>query len=402
MALLFPFRALRPTPSSAPHVAAVPYDVVSVEEARALVASQSLSFLRISRPEVDLPAATDPHADEAYATAVANLATLRERAPLVDEDLPSIYLYRLQMGDHVQTGVAACFAVDEYEQNLIRKHERTRRDKEDDRTRHIVELRAQTGPVFLLYRARPELRVVLERVTSGAPLFDFTADDGIRHVVWRASAADAAMLTDGFSHVPALYIADGHHRAAAAARARAALAGTSSESSRFLAVAFADDEAQVLPYNRLVADLGPHSTEAFLQALQQRFKVTKGPATPSRRGDVAMFLDGQWHTVTLGVPPANLAPADRLDVSLLQTQVLQPLLGIDDPTTSRRIEFVGGARGTAALEEAVRSGRAAVAFSMHPVSVDDIMKISDAGGIMPPKSTWFEPKLRDGLLSHPI
>ena len=405
MAAIAPFRALRPTPESAAQVAAVPYDVVNTEEAQSLAAANPLSFLHVSRAEIDLPADTNPYADTVYAKAVENLKALKTRAPLVVEDRPSLYVYRLRMGGHVQTGIAASYSLDEYDADVIKKHERTRRDKEDDRTRHMVELRAQTGPVFLTYRASPAVDKVVERTAAPRPLFDFAAEDGVQHTVWRVESRDERALTAAFAAIPSMYIADGHHRAASAARVRQQLRGSNAASGEwdtFLAVAFPDDQMQVLPYNRVVKDLATHTPDSLLTALRQQFSVTEGPATPGRKGEVAMFLGGRWYTIDLGTAPDGTAAADRLDVSRLQDTVLTPLLGIGDVRIDKRIDFVGGARGTSALETQVTSGKAAVAFSMYPVSVDDLMQISDAGGIMPPKSTWFEPKLRDGLLSHVI
>jgi uncharacterized protein (DUF1015 family) len=309
------------------------------------------------------------------------------------------------MGDHVQTGIAGSFSLDEYDLDVIKKHERTRPDKEDDRTRHMLELRAQTGPVFLTYRASRGVNGVVDRATTQAPLFDFTARDGVRHTIWRIDAADVPDLVASFDRIPALYIADGHHRAASAARARQQLRGSMGARGDWdtvLAVAFPDNQVQVLPYNRVVKDLGVYTPQTLLAKLKEQFTVKSGPAIPARRGEVAMFLDGVWHTIVLGDAPRGLEAADRLDVSRLQDAVLTPILGVGDVRTDKRIDFVGGARGTSELEKLVKSGKAAVAFSMYPVSVDDLMEISDAGGIMPPKSTWFEPKLRDGLLSHLI
>jgi uncharacterized protein (DUF1015 family) len=405
MATLVPFRALRPAPDAAARVAAVPYDVVNAEEAGALAAGNPLSFLHVSRAEIDLPPDTNPYSDAVYARAAENFAALKQAAPLVVEESPSLYVYRLKMGAHVQTGVAGCFSVDEYDRGVIRKHERTRRDKEDDRTRHILELRAQTGPVFLTYPHSPLVDSVVARVTTAAPLFDFTAPDGIGHTLWTMPADTAEAAIAAFGGIPALYIADGHHRAASASRVREQLhAGSGAgEWDTFLAVAFPDDQMQVLPYNRIVRDLASFTPASFLARVREVVTVRGGgPATPQRPGEVAMFLDGQWHTLVLGAVPRELAADQRLDVSRLQDLVLTPLLGIGDVRSDKRIDFVGGARGTAELESLVRAGKAAVAFSMYPVSVRDLMEISDAGGIMPPKSTWFEPKLRDGLLSHLI
>jgi uncharacterized protein (DUF1015 family) len=405
MASLHPFRALRPAPESAPRVSSVPYDVVSTEEARQLAAGNPLSFLHVTRSEIDLPPDADPYSREVYARARANFAALRAAAPLVVDDSPSLYFYRLGMGGHEQTGLAGCYSVDEYERDVIKKHERTRRDKEDDRTRHIVELRAQTGLVFLTYRASAAVEVVAGKVTAETPLYDFTADDGVRHTIWRTEAADSRTLSAAFAQIPALYIADGHHRAASAARSRAELrsAVPGREADTFVAVAFPDNQVQILPYNRIVKDLAGRTPEEFLGVLRARFPVTEGPATPRRKGEVSMYIGGRWHSIDLsGAPPEDDSRASQLDVALLQRHVLEQLLAIGDIRSDKRIDFVGGARGTAALERAVNEGRAAVAFSMYPVTVDDLMAIADAGGIMPPKSTWFEPKLRDGLLVHTI
>ena len=405
MAVITPFRALRPTPASAARVAAVPYDVVSVQEAHALASGNPLSFLHVSRAEIDLPAQTDPYSEGVYRKAVENFETLKRQAPLVDEDSPSLYVYRLKMGKHVQTGVAGTFSIDEYDRGVIKKHEHTRPDKEDDRTRHMIQLHAQTGPVFLTYRASSTVDRIVNDVMRGAALFDFTAPDGVQHTIWRAEEAERRDLVVAFDAIPSLYIADGHHRAASAARARQQLratAGQHCESDTVLAVAFPDIQMQVLPYNRVVKDLGSHSPASFLAKLREQFDVHDGPATPARKGHVAMFLDGRWHTIDLGNAPRDLTASDRLDVSRLQETVLAPLLGIGDVRSDKRIDFVGGARGTGELEQLVRSGKYAVAFSLYPVSVNDLMQVCDAGGIMPPKSTWFEPKLRDGLLSHLI
>ena len=406
MATLHPFRALRPAPATAASVSSVPYDVVSADEARQLASGNPLSFLRVTRSEIDLPPGTDPYAHQVYDQARQNLEALRKNAPLVVDDEPSIYLYRLRMGNHEQTGIAGCFSVDEYEQDVIKRHERTRRDKEDDRTRHIVELRAQTGVVFLTYPATDAVDAVVTATTAGTPLYDFTAADGVQHIIWRADPGQVRSLVGAFRSIPALYIADGHHRAASAARARAALqtnVGTSSDAETFIAVAFPHDQVQILPYNRTVTDLAGRTPSQFLDELRGTVKVAKGPASPKKQRDVSMYLDGEWQTLDLsGLAPQDGSRASTLDVALLQHHVLEPLLGVGDIRTDKRIDFVGGARGTSSLEEAVKSGRAAVAFAMYPVTIQDLMAISDAGGIMPPKSTWFEPKLRDGLLTHLI
>jgi uncharacterized protein (DUF1015 family) len=405
MSELRPFRALRPARERAAAVSSVPYDVVNTEEARRLAAGNPLSFLHVTRSEIDLPDGTDPYSTQVYARAVQNFAALRRDAPLVAEDAPSIYFYRLRMGAHEQTGVAACFSIDEYDRDLIKKHERTRRDKEDDRTRHIVELRAQTGVVFLTYKASDEIDHLCRTVTADEPIYDFRADDGIHHTIWKVPARETKAIVDAFAAIPALYIADGHHRAASAARARSELSarGSAPDAASFIAVAFPDNQMQILPYNRTVKDLAGQTAAQFLDALRRRVTVKPGSATPAGKGEVSMFLDGAWYALDLSAArPADASRASALDVALLQQHVLEPLLSIGDVRTDKRIDFVGGARGTAALEAAVRDGRAAVAFSMHPVTIDDLMSIADEGGIMPPKSTWFEPKLRDGLLTHTI
>jgi uncharacterized protein (DUF1015 family) len=376
---------------------------VNAAEARALADGNPLSFLHVSRAEIDLPPETDPYSDAVYEKARANFDLLKRTAPLVVEDAPSLYLYRLRMGDHEQTGVAGCWSIDEYDRDVIRRHERTRRDKEDDRTRHLLELRAQTGPVFLTYPASARVDEIVAGARHGVPLFDFQAADGVQHTLWRAAPQDQEALVRAFASVRALYIADGHHRAASATRARQQLrSGGAGEWDTFLAVAFPHDQVQVLAYNRVVKDLGTHSEASLLAALRERFDLRDGPAVPVRPGDVAMFLNHHWYTLPLGDVPAGKTAAERLDVSRLQDAVLGPLLGIGDVRTDKRIDFVGGGRGTGELEQLVETGRAAVAFSLYPVSVGDLMTVCDAGGIMPPKSTWFEPKLRDGLLSHTI
>src|SRR5712692_755290 len=403
MATLYPFRALRPKPAAAAKIAAVPYDVVSTDEARALAEGNPLSFLRVSRAELELPAGHDPYAADVYERAAKNFGSLRREALIVENE-PSLYFYRLTMGGHVQTGLAACFSIDEYDRDIIKKHERTRRDKEDDRTRHMIALGAQTGPVFLTYRAADEVDRVAARVTAGQPIIDFDAPDGVHHTIWRVGGSDRDALVAAFGRIPALYIADGHHRAASAARARIemcerGLRGASlddgADASTVLAVAFPHNQVQILPYNRIVKDLGGQSADGFMNAVGERFDVAAGPASPNTRGEIAMYFTGRWHTLRPRMRPNASDPIGSLDVSVLQEGLLVPVLGIADVRTDKRIDFVGGARGTKALEQLVDSGKAAVAFSLYPVSVADLMAVSDAGAIMPPKS-------RDGLLSHLI
>lgn len=412
MAIIQPFSALRPPAERAKQVSSVPYDVVNTEEARRLAAGNPLSFLHVSRPEIDLPAGTDIYADSVYRKAVDNFENLIKSCPLQEEEVPSIYLYRLIMGDHEQIGVVACCSIAEYDQDVIRKHERTRRDKEDDRTRHMLVLRAQTGPVFLTYRARREIDTMVMETTMANALYDFTADDGIQHTIWRVP--DSVRFVHAFREVDYLYIADGHHRAASASRARAELKEQSfshtgdEEYNFFLAVVFPDDQLQILPYNRVVRDLNGQSKEEFLARVRAVFALSESerPA-PQERGLWSMYLDGKWYELKVSgnEPAAMVKPngvADALDVAILQDRLLDPILGIKDVRTDKRIDFVGGLRGTKELEQLVDKGKAVVAFSLFPTTVKDLLQVSDAGEIMPPKSTWFEPKLRDGLLIHRI
>ena len=408
MAVIRPFRALRPPVERAKSVASVPYDVVNTEEAKALADGNELSFLHVSRPEIDLPPGTGLYSDKVYNKAVENFQKLIETCPLTQEAEPSLYLYRLIMGNHEQVGIVGCCSIDEYDDDTIRKHERTRRDKEDDRTRHMVMLRAQTGPVFLTYRSRPDIDSQVASILASEPLFNFTADDGVRHTVWRIT--DTNNLVDSFRAVPLLYIADGHHRAASASRARAELKEqnknhTGDEAyNYFLTVLFPDSQLQILAYNRTVRDLNGLTKEQFLAKVGEQFNLSENakPA-PGHRNEWSMYLDGQWYRLTLR--PDTTLPAGtvaQLDVSVLQDRLLDRVLGIEDIRTDKRIDFVGGLRGTKELERLVNEGKAAVAFSLFPTTVAELLMVSDANEIMPPKSTWFEPKLRDGLLIHLI
>jgi uncharacterized protein (DUF1015 family) len=408
VAVIRPFRALRPPTERAQAVASVPYDVVNTDEARALASGKPLSFLHVSRPEIDLPDGTDIYGDAVYRKAVENFEKLIAECPLEKEAEPSLYLYRLIMGDHEQVGIVACCSIDEYDSNTIRKHERTRRDKEDDRTRHMVMLRAQTGPVFLTYRRSADIDEQVSAALTSAPLFDITAEDGIRHTIWRLAETDA--LVSSFDAVPLLYIADGHHRAASASRARAELRDQSfthtgqEDYNYFLTVIFPDSQLQILAYNRAVRDLNGLSQEDFLTLIRRQFTISENakPA-PEKRGQWSMYLDRKWYGLQLS--PETTLPdgvVQSLDVSILQDRLLDPVLGIKDIRTDKRIDFVGGLRGTKELERLVNEGKAAVAFSLHPTTVDELLMVSDANQIMPPKSTWFEPKLRDGLLIHSI
>lgn len=406
MALVRPFRALRPSPEAAPAVASVPYDVVTTEEARALAAGHPLSFLHVTRAEIDLPQGQAPYAAEVYAAAVEHFRALRAEAPLVLEELPSLYFYRLTTGSHTQTGLAGCYSLEEYDTGRIKKHERTTPDKEDDRTRHMLALEAQTGIVFLTYRAAADVDAIAARVSTGEPLFHFDAPDGVRHTLWRLPAADCDAVVEAFGRIPTLYIADGHHRAASAARVRRELAAAGrrgTEHETFLGVAFPDRQTRILAYNRAVDRVTGLSVPGLLGDVAARLPVRDGADPVPRKGGASMYVGGRWYAIDLApVAPVEPGLAARLDVSRLQTGVLEPVLGIKDVRTDKRVSFVGGARGTKELERLVDSGRALVAFSLAPVSVDELLAVADAGEMMPPKSTWFEPKLRDGLLVHLI
>jgi len=410
MATIRAFQAQRPPKATAAQVAAVPYDVVSTTEARELAAGNPLSFLHVSRPEIDLPDGTDVHSDAVYDKARVNFEKLKVAAPLTVEEAPSLYVYRLRMGEQQQTGIAGCCSIDEYDADIVRKHERTRKDKEDDRTRHMVTIRAQTGPVFVTYRGRTQINEIVARVQTEEPLYDFVASDGVAHAIWRVGQAETERLTEEFVSVPLVYIADGHHRAASAARAREQLKAENTahtgqeEYNFFLTVLFPADQLRILPYNRIVKELNGKSPAQFLKAVSSQFEVSDAAtASPLQKGEICMYLDGRWHSLKLPARTTTpLDPISSLDVSALQERVIEPLLGITDLRTDKRIDFIGGVRGTKALEDLVNDGQAAAAFSMYPVTIEELMAISDAKEIMPPKSTWFEPKLRDGLLSHLI
>ncbi len=393
-----PFAAIRPSPADASRVASVAYDVVSTDEAREIARQNPKSFIRVSRPEVDLPPGASFSSEEAYAQAKRTFGEFLADGTLVRDGERSLYVYRQRMGEHEQTGVVATFDTKEYLSGVVKKHETTRRDKEDDRARHIEVLGAQTGPAFLAYRDDKAIDELVRDVTRDAPLYDFTASDGVRHTVWTAGSASSCRadeLVELFARIPTAYIADGHHRSAAASR-YAQSHGFEGESRWFLAVAFPASQLKILPYNRLVADLNGLSDEAFLTRVSDVFRLDGAGARSAR-----MYFKGRWHSLSWDVPPATRLK-DSLDVAFLQERFLKPVLGIDDPRTNARISFVGGVRGEEALSRAVDAGRAAVAFSMKPVSIDVLMALADQGETMPPKSTWFEPKLLSGLFVHEV
>lgn len=407
--LITPFRGLRPAPGRAGEVIAPPYDVLSSTEARARARGRPHSFLHVSKPEIDLPEGTDPYAPEVYAKGADNFQHLIRAGILIRDAGPCYYAYRLRMGTHVQTGLVCAGSVAEYDRNRIRKHEFTRPDKEDDRVRQITALNAQTGPVLLAYRASTAVRETLQRICGAEPLYDVIADDGIGHALWQiADAGEIESLTREFDATNALYIADGHHRSAAASRVAGALRarerGVAGESSRdyFLCVAFPHDDLRILAYNRVVKDLAGLSSEHLLAGIAERFDVQMhdGPVAPAQPGEFGMFLSGRWWSLRIRPCLIPSDPVARLDISLLQTHLLGPLLGIGDPRVDSRIDFVGGIRGLKELENRVEGGEMAVAFALHPTRMEALMAVADANQVMPPKSTWFEPKLADGLVSH--
>lgn len=398
------FQGLRPAPALVSEVACVPYDVVDREESAALAAGKPNTLLRVDRAEIDLPADTDPYSDAVYAKAKENFEALQANGALLRETTPCIYLYQQRMGQHVQVGLAAVCHIEDYEKDIIKKHEKTRRDKEDDRTRLIGTLSADTGPVFLTYRDSESIDALVAGAQKEAPLYDFTAPDGIQHTVWRVEGGDA--FVEKFQDVPVSYVADGHHRTASAVRVGRERRENnpehngSEEYNWFLAVLFPASQLQILPYNRAVKDLNGHTKEQFLEAVGKAFTLKEGADdTPTRPGEIRMYLDGAWYGLSRK-PAAHADPISQLDVTGLQDRLLAPLLGIDDPRTSKRVDFIGGIRGPGELVKLVDSGKAAVAFSMYPTTVEQLMAIADANQIMPPKSTWFEPKLRSGLFIH--
>jgi len=410
MAIIRPFKAFRPNEKVAHLVASVPYDVVNREEAAELAKGNPLSFLRVTRSEIEMKKDVNVYSHDVYQKAKENWEWLKNNAPLKQDNEPHFYVYQLTMWNHSQVGIAATFSVDDYDNDVIKKHEKTRKVKEDDRTNHIIKTEAQTGLVFLTYKPVVEVdKVISETVKETAPIYDFTSSDGIKHQVWILPNNYADIFVNQIGKVKNLYIADGHHRAASASRARKVkkdLNGNHTgdeEYNYFLGVLFPADQLKILPYNRAVLDLKMKKNE-FMKKVGKNFSVeeTNLPTPPSKR-TIAMYIDKKWYLLK---PNNNVEPGvavgDNLDVSILQNYLLNPVIGIGDLRTDTNIDFVGGIRGTEELEKLVDSGKAAVAFSMFLVSVNDLINISDAGETMPPKSTWFEPKLRDGLLVHVI
>lgn len=411
MAVIRPFRALRPSKENAYMVASVPYDVVNREEAEFYAKENPYSYLRITRAEIELGKEVNPYTSEVYKKAKENLERIKKDAPLTADEKSHFYLYKLVMGAQTQVGIAATFSVDDYDNNVILKHEKTRKEKEDDRTNHIIATEAQTGPVFLTYRGVPAVNEIVEKtMREYEALYDFPAPDGVHHTVWIVPAKYNEIIIKEIGHVKNLYIADGHHRAASAARARKVMKDKNpahfgdEEYNFFLAVLFPAEQLKILPYNRVVFDLNGYSKDELFNKIEENFTIENTESgAPAEKRSVAMYIDKKWYLLR---PNNNvtmsLRVGENLDVSILQNYLLKPVLGVDDPRTSKKIDFIGGIRGTNELVNLVDSGKAAVAFSMYPVTVEDLMNISDAGEVMPPKSTWFEPKLRDGLLVHLI
>lgn len=412
MATVRPFRGLRPTAKYASSVASPPYDVLSSAEARNEAADNPISFLHVGKSEIDLSPEIDTHDELVYQKAKENLDRLVADQILKQDAEPCFYVYSQTMGNHTQTGIVGCVSVEEYKNNIIRKHELTRPDKELDRTTHILVTRAQTGPILMAYRMKPEIDRIVQSAQAGTPEYDFQAADGIRHKLWVIQNRDSVRLIEQeFSHVDYLYIADGHHRSAAAGRAAEESTKTNprhtggEEYNYFLAVMFPHNQLKILEYNRAIKDLNGNTQAAFLKKLEREFDVTSSTSAvqPKRKGEFGMYTGRAWHL--LRAKPHHLSSSDpiaRLDVSILQNNLLTPILGIDDPRTNKRIDFIGGIRGVGELEKRVNSGEMAVAFSLYPTSIEELLAIADAGKIMPPKSTWFEPKLRDGVVIHKI
>ncbi len=407
MAVFKPFHALMPNPEQVAQVASVPYDVVNTEEAAELAAGNPLSFLRISRPEIDMEPGIDLHSDAVYQKAKENFEKLCATAPLTPDPECNLYVYSLKMGDRVQVGIAGTASTEDYDNNIVKKHEKTRQDKEDDRARHVMTLRAHTGPVFLTYRDSGKINQIVAEIMKADPYYSFVAPDGIEHRLWKAGKYSNELSRCFESDVPCFYIADGHHRAAsgsrAAARCKAMNPGHTGEEEYnfFLAVAFPASELKILPYNRAVHDLNGNTPEQLLNKIGEKFTVTETQdPEPPGSGKMCMYLNEKWYLLTPKFDIDQLDVISQLDVSILQDNILAPILGIEDPRTSTRIDFVGGIRGTGELERLYRQGKAAVCFSMYATTLPQLMAISDAGEIMPPKSTWFEPKLRSGLVCH--
>lgn len=410
MAIIRPFRALRPPRELADKVAALPYDVMSVAEAAAMAAGNPYSFLHISRPEIDLPAEIDVHSEPVYRKGEENLRRFIRDGVLVQDAQACYYVYRQRMGEITQTGLVVCAGVDDYQSGVIKKHEHTRADKEEDRVRHIDMLDANDEPVFYTYRHDPAISGLIADIGSGQPVYDFTSDDGVSHTLWVIVERERIdRLTALFAAIPTLYVADGHHRSAAASRVRDLRKAKDlrhsgqEEYNYFLTVIFPDNEMNIMPYNRVVKDLNRLSLIEFMARVDEKFDITpvSAPFQPAQRHRFGMFLAGRWYRLLPKEGTFRESDAVAgLDVSILQDNLLNPVLGIHNPRTDQRIQFVGGIRGIGELERLVRDGEYEVAFALYPTSMEELMALADADKIMPPKSTWFEPKLRSGLFVH--
>ncbi len=411
MALVRPFKGLRPKPAFAQKIACLPYDVLSSEEARELAKDNLISYLHVVKPEVDLPEQTDLYSDEVYEMGAVNLKRLIAAGYMIQDTKPRLYVYKQVMGDHSQIGLVACASCDEYDRDIIKKHELTRKKKEDDRTRHILTQNAQSGPVFLIYKHKDQIDALIKKVVAQKPIVDFTAEDGIKHTLWivEDSSIESAIVEE-FAKIDYLYVADGHHRSASASRVCAQLKANNpnhtgqEEYNFFLSVIFPDNQLKILDYNRAVKDLNGNDKDAFMEKIAEKFDIAEigqEQYKPNALHEFGMFIDKEWYKLTPKAGSFNNAdPVASLDVSILQENLLAPILGIGDPRTDERIDFIGGIRGLGELEKLVNTKKMAVAFAMFPTGIDQLMAIADAGKIMPPKSTWFEPKLRSGMVVH--
>ena len=414
MSVIKPFKGLRPTKQYAEKVASHPYDVINSEEAREIAKGNPFSFLHVNKPEIDLPAGTDLHSEAVYEQGAKNLKRLIDDGIIIQDEKPCFYIYKQVMGYHEQIGLVAGASVEEYDNDLIKKHELTRIDKENDRVNHLLSLNAQVGPVFLTYTAKDYIDAIIAELVKNKPEYDFVSDDGIKHIFWVVSDEKyISNIQQEFAQIDYLYVADGHHRSAAASRACQELKSKNpnhsgeEEYNYFLTVIFPHNQMYIMDYNRVVKDLSGLSKPEFLDKISSKFLVREFSATdsykPAVKHDFGMYLDGIWYKLSAIPGTWNEAePTERLDVSILFNNLLEPILGIGNPRTDKRIDFVGGIRGMQELEKRVNSGEMTVSFSLFPTSIEDLMAIADAGKTMPPKSTWFEPKLRSGLVIHQL
>jgi uncharacterized protein (DUF1015 family) len=412
MALVLPFKAVRPQQKFVSQVAALPYDVMTREEGQKAVSGNALSFMHVEKSEIDVPDGTKSDDNLIYQTARINFVQMQTKGILQQDESPCYYIYRQQMGSQIQTGIAGLMSASEYDAGKIKKHELTRQDKEEDRIRHVSTVNAQTGPVFISYRNRQSLNTIVDKITAGSPEYDFTAEDGVKHTVWVVTNTELIEeIKKEFSGVDALYIADGHHRAAAATtiarnrRAQDKSTGSAKEYESVLAVFFPDNQLKVMDYNRAVKDLKGLTPDKFIEKISSHFTVSTNftARSPQQLHDFGMYLGGQWYKITIKKGMFNENdPVASLDAAILQDHLLDPVLGIKDPRVDDRIKFIGGIRGMDELEKLVNKDGFAVAFSVYPTTMEQIIKVADAGAIMPPKSTWFEPKLRSGIFTHKL